>query len=92
MARKQSVILTPAERGRRQHRQGRREERQGQTDLWSTRPARRWTERVHEGRQSQDKDIAAAQKALTTSAEAELLKLDPPPAPRPSRPQWASNR
>lgn len=81
MARKQSVILTPAEK-----------KAAVGTAKYAVKSAKAWLAEVNKARKTldskyskavkaSDKDIAAAQKAVT-SAEAELLKLSPPPAPK----------
>lgn len=81
MARKQSVILTPAEK-----------KAAISTAKDAVKSAKARLDLVNRARKAldsgftkaikaSDKDIAAAQKALT-SAEAELLKLNPPPAPK----------
>lgn len=81
MARNKSVILTPAEK-----------KAAVSTAKDAVKSAKARLALVNKARKAldsefakavkaSDKDLAAAQKALT-SAEAELLKLDPPPAPK----------
>lgn len=81
MVRKQSVILTPTEKKAAVMRakDAVKSAKARLTLVNKTRKAldSEYTKAV----KASDKDIAAAQKALT-SAEAELLKLDPPPAPK----------
>lgn len=81
MARKQSVILTPAEK-KAAISTAKDAVKSAKARLDLANKARKaldseFTKAV----KASDKDIAAAQKALT-SAEAELLKLNPPPAPK----------
>ncbi len=81
MARKQSVILTPAEK-----------KAAVGTAKYAVKSAKAWLAEVNKARKTldseyskavkaSDKAIAAAQKAVT-AAEAKLLKLNPPPAPK----------
>lgn len=81
MARKQSVILTPAEK-----------KVAVGTAKDAVKNAKAWLAEVNKARKTldseyskavkaSDKNIAAAQKAVTR-AEAELLKLSPPPVPK----------
>lgn len=81
MARKQSVILTPAEK-----------KAAVGTAKYAVKNAKAWLAEVNKARKTldskyskavkaSDKNIAAAQKTVT-SAEAKLLKLSPPPAPK----------
>lgn len=81
MARKQSVILTPAEK-----------KVAVGTAKDAVKNAKAWLAEVNKARKTldseyskavkaSDKNIAAAQKAVTR-AEAELLKLNPPPVPK----------
>lgn len=81
MARKQSVILTPAEK-KAAVSTAKDAVKNAKARLTLVNKARKALDREFtKAVKASDKDIAAAQKALT-SAEAELLKLDPPPAPK----------
>ena len=81
MARKQSVILTPAEKKAAisTAKDAVKSAKARLTLVNKTRKAldSEYTKAV----KASDKDIAAAKKAVT-AAEAELLKLNPPPAPK----------
>ena len=81
MARKQSVILTPAEK---KAAVGIAKEtmKTVKAKLAEVNKARKTLDSEYsKAAKASDKDIAAAQKAVT-AAEAELLKLSPPPAPK----------
>lgn len=81
MARKQSVILTPAEK---KAAVGTAKDavKIAKAKLAEVNKARKTLDSEYsKAAKASDKDIAAAQKAVT-SAEAGLLKLVPPPAPR----------
>ena len=81
MARKQSVILTPAEK---KAAVGTAKDAvmNAKAKLAEVNKARKTLDsKYSKAVKASDKDIAAAQKAVT-SAEAELLKLSPPPAPK----------
>ena len=81
MARKQSVILTPAEK-KAAVSTAKDAVKSAKAKLAEVNKARKTLDSEYtKAVKASDKDIAAAQKALT-SAEAELLKLDPPPAPK----------
>ena len=81
MARKPSVILTPAEK---KAAVGTAKDavKNAKAKLAEVNKARKALDSEYtKAVKASDKDIAAAQKALT-SAEGELLKLNPPPAPK----------
>lgn len=81
MARKQSVILTPAEK---KAAVGTAKDavKNAKAKLAEVNKARKTLDSEYtKAVKASDKDIAAAQKAVT-AAEAELLKLNPPPAPK----------
>lgn len=81
MARKQSVILTPAEK---KAAIGIAKEtmKNAKAKLAEVNKARKTLDSEYsKAVKASDKSITAAQKAVT-SAEAELLKLSPPPAPK----------
>ena len=81
MARKQSVILTPAEK---KAAIGIAKEtvKNAKAKLAEVNKARKTLDSEYsKAVKASDKNITAAQKAVT-SAEAELLKLSPPPAPK----------
>lgn len=81
MARKQSVILTPAEK---KAAVGTAKDavKNAKTKLAEVNKARKTLDSEYaKAAKASDKDIAAAQKAVT-SAEAGLLKLVPPPTPK----------
>lgn len=78
MARKQSVILTPTEK-KAAVSTAKDAVKSAKTRLTVVNKARKTLDSEYmKAVKASDKDIAAAQKALT-SAEAELLKLNPPP-------------
>ena len=81
MARKASVILTPAEK---KAAVGTAKDavKSAKVKLAEIDKARKALDSEYrKAAKASDKDFAAAQKAVT-SAEAELLKLNPPPAPK----------
>ena len=79
MARKQSVILTPAEK-KAAVSTAKDAVKSAKARLTLVNKTRKTLDSEYtKAVKASDKDIAAAQKALT-SAEAELLKLDPPKA------------
>ena len=81
MARKQSVILTPAEK-KAAVSAAKDAVKSAKAKLAEVSKARKALDsEYNKAAKTSDKDIAAAQKAVTT-AEAELLKLNPPPAPK----------
>ena len=81
MARKQSVILTPAEK-KAAVSTAKDAVKSAKARLTLVNKARKALDSEYtKAVKASDKDIAAAQKAVT-SAEAELLKLNPPPAPK----------
>lgn len=81
MARKQSVILTPTEK-KLAVSTAKDAVKSAKAKLAEVNKARKTLDSEYtKAVKASDKDIAAAQKALT-SAEAELLKLDPPSAPK----------
>ena len=81
MARKQSVILTPAEK-KAAVSTAKDAVKNAKHKLADCKLARKTLDSEYsKAVKASDKDIAAAQKAVT-SAEAGLLKLSPPPAPK----------
>ena len=81
MARKQSVILTPTEK-KVAVRAAKDALKNAKAKLTEVTKARKALDREYaKAVKASDKAIAAAQNAVTR-AEAELLKLNPPPAPK----------
>lgn len=81
MARKQSVILTPTEK-KVAINAAKLAVKEAKAKLAEVNKARKALDREYaKAVKASDKDIADAQKAITR-AEAELLRFDPPPAPK----------
>ena len=81
MARKQSVILTPVEK-KAAISTAKDAVKNAKANLAEVIKARKALDREYaKAIKASDKEIAAAQKAVT-AAEAELLKLNPPPTPK----------